>query len=160
MTLCALRKKARWRADCRTIVRRWRKDPSGGRTAGTKVLRATGNAARVAGLRGAGTVLVALTITIRAAMAAGAAPTEMLPLTETFAECAPADAVLAQLRGRYRETPFWIGSTDGGGNNIVLTRRRDGGSWTLLAIGENADGVAIACMIAAGVGADPVVPTQ
>ena len=160
MTMCARRMDGRWRARWRTIVQRWGKGPSVGWDAVKRAPFAIGDAVRVAGLGRVCTVLAAMSVAIPMAMASDAAPTPILPRSRISAQCAHADAVLAQLRGRYGEIPFWIGNTGGSSGNIVLTRRRDGGSWTLLAIGVDPDGVALACMISAGTSADPVVPTQ
>jgi hypothetical protein len=87
-----------------------------------------------------------------------AAPARVMSEAEAGSRCAPADEALAMLKAQYGEVPYFI-ADDGDGTSVVVTRRADAGSWTLLAVGMQ-DGAATACMIAAGVGAFPQEPTQ
>jgi hypothetical protein len=88
-----------------------------------------------------------------------AAPAQVMSDAEASRQCAPADEALATLKAQYGEMPFFIGD-DGDGTSVIVTRRADAGSWTLLAVGQDSAGKAEACMIAAGVGAFEQEPTQ
>jgi len=88
-----------------------------------------------------------------------AAPARVMSEAEAGSRCAPADEALAMLKAQYGEVPYFI-ADDGDGTSVVVTRRADAGSWTLLAVGQDKAGEAEACMIAAGVGAFPQEPTQ
>ncbi len=104
-------------------------------------------------------VVAVLLLAATAARAFAAAPARVMSDAEAGRQCAPADEALATLKARYGEVPFWIGDTDHD-DSVIVTRRLDGGSWTLLAVGRDGAGEAMACMVAAGVGGVRGEPTQ
>lgn len=63
--------------------------------------------------------------------------------------CVPASQAIRALHDRFGETVRWVGR-DEFGTEDVLTEAPSGKTWTLLAIGADAHGHAVACMLDSG----------
>ncbi|HTU55749.1 MAG TPA: hypothetical protein VMF62_17430 [Acetobacteraceae bacterium] len=108
-------------------------------------------------MRRSAIVAVLLAGLVPPALAGG--PVPVMSNAEALGQCAPAAEALPTLARHYGERPFWIGNA-GGGTSVMVTREPSGKTWTLLAIGRDGDGEAIACVLAAGGAAIDAVPTQ
>lgn len=88
------------------------------------------------------------------ASATVAAPPSVGGTTVETPMCGERDAVVAELKQVFQETPMAVGQVDG--NAIMEILVSEAGSWTILATGT--DGVS--CIVSAGEGFEGITPSR
>lgn len=83
-----------------------------------------------------------------AATAAQAQPVHVIP-PEAAGNCAAAAGTLKALNRAFGEVPIWIGQADDH-TTLIVTQKPDAKTWSLIVVGTDKNGHAIACMIAYG----------